>query len=715
MRKNVLRFALLGLPLVSACAAAPDVDPGATERVTSNGTRIVRSDSGRLTGPSTAAPERIAVDFLQNRAAVASVDQLTLASQSVTKGGVTHVRMEQTVGGLRVHGAYARVAISPKGEVIQSLERLAHTTGAVDRARVDERAALLAAMSELGYGGSPAVSRVQGNHTHFAVSPVFYRDPSVEKVAYVGDDGDLHAGFVVETWAQRNNQLDYTLVDGAGKIVSVERRTANDTYNVFVEDPGKGAQTLVSGPGAGNAESPSGWLGTAAQTTINISGNNAKAYLDADANNAADSGGTAVTGGNFTAAVNLSQQPSTTGNRAVAVQNLFYLTNVAHDTLYRHGFNEAAGNFQVNNFGKGGAGNDPVLAEAQDGSGTDNANFSTPADGSSPRMQMYLWSGTSPTGLVTVGGVNYGFYASSFGAALTSAGKAGALAVYNDGTGVSSDGCEASKVSLTGKIAIVDRGTCNFTVKVYNAQAAGAVAVIIANNADGIAFAPGGTDTKVKIPSGMVTLADGNTLKGLAGQSANVHLNPVPPLQLDGDLDADIVFHEYGHGLTWRMIGGMSGKLAGAIGEGASDVNAFLIDGDDRIGEYAYGDPLGIRRYPYTNYPLTYSAVTGAEVHDDGEIYAAAMWRVLQNYLAAGLTASDLHDDFVDGMNFTPATPAYEDMRDGMLQSVAGSGRECLIWRGFAASGIGVGADGNVAKSGKLTIVESFALPANCQ
>jgi extracellular elastinolytic metalloproteinase len=38
------------------------------------------------------------------------------------------------------------------------------------------------------------------------------------------------------------------------------------------------------------------------------------------------------------------------------------------------------------------------------------------------------------------------------------------------------------------------------------------------------------------------------------------------------------------------MIGGMSGKLAGAIGEGASDVNAFLLDGDDRIGEYAWGD-----------------------------------------------------------------------------------------------------------------------------
>jgi hypothetical protein len=213
----------------------------------------------------------------------------------------------------------------------------------------------------------------------------------------------------------------------------------------------------------------------------------------------------------------------------------------------------------------------------------------------------------------------------------------------------------------------------------------------------------------------MVTQADGATLRTLAGQSSNLHKNPVAPLMLDGDLDSDIVFHEYGHGLTWRMIGSMSGKLAGAIGEGASDVNAFLINGDDIMGEYAAASALGIRRYPYQNYPLTYSAVTGAEVHDDGEIYAGAMWRVLQNYLAAGLTYDDLHGDFVDGMNYTPAAPAYEDMRDGMLQAVAGSGRECLIWRGFAASGIGVGADGRLSKSGALTIVESFTLPTQCQ
>ena len=84
------------------------------------------------------------------------------------------------------------------------------------------------------------------------------------------------------------------------------------------------------------------------------------------------------------------------------MQNLFYLNNVIHDILYGHGFNEAAGNFQTDNFGRGGKGGDPVQAEAQDGGGTDNANFATPGDGREPRMQMYLWTGPGSTHEVVV-------------------------------------------------------------------------------------------------------------------------------------------------------------------------------------------------------------------------------------------------------------------------------------------------------------------------
>ena len=326
--------------------------------------------------------------------------------------------------------------------------------------------------------------------------------------------------------------------------------------------------------------------------------------------------------------VDLTASPSTTGNRAVSVQNLFYLNNVIHDILYSQGFNEAAGNFQGDNFGKGGAGGDPVLAEAQDGGGTDNANFATPTDGKKPRMQMYLWSGSGPTHEVVVNSISYGAKGAEFGPAMTTTGVTGAMAATTP-----ADGCTTISTVLTGKVALIDRGTCTFTVKVLNAQTAGATAVVIANNQGGTDyFVMGGTDRKIRIPAVMVSQNDGTSLKAQSSATATVRKLAAQPLQIDGSIDADIVFHEYGHGLTWRMIGGMSGPLAGAIGEGMSDGLAMLVNGDDVIGEYSYGNPLGIRRYRYEGYPLTYADVDwrrgaqrrrdlrGHRLEDDGAV-----------------------------------------------------------------------------------------------
>jgi subtilisin-like proprotein convertase family protein len=82
--------------------------------------------------------------------------------------------------------------------------------------------------------------------------------------------------------------------------------------------------------------------------------------------------------------------------RRGAVTQLFYVTNWYHDQLFQLGFDEAAGNFQNTNFSGMGLGGDRVLADAQDGSGTNNANFSTPPDGQSGRMQMYRFTGPTP-------------------------------------------------------------------------------------------------------------------------------------------------------------------------------------------------------------------------------------------------------------------------------------------------------------------------------
>ncbi|WRT64652.1 uncharacterized protein IL334_001586 [Kwoniella shivajii] len=80
----------------------------------------------------------------------------------------------------------------------------------------------------------------------------------------------------------------------------------------------------------------------------------------------------------------------------MAVTQLFYTSNVYHDLLHRVGFDELSGNFQAYNFERGGLGGDPVICNAQDGSGYNNANFMTPPDGQAPRMRMYIWDTATP-------------------------------------------------------------------------------------------------------------------------------------------------------------------------------------------------------------------------------------------------------------------------------------------------------------------------------
>ena len=657
--------------------------------------------------------------FLAQRGVFVPAESIVVGPPALSTNGQQIYRLTQRIGGLSVYGVSAKAAVGPNGDLVFLTQNFA-TAAAVQGAAVGEPQALRAALDRIypGQGVAVGASRREANSVVFEKTAFFYASPRVTPVVFEDADGSLKRAQLVETWSNRGNQLHESLVGAGGAVLDVVARTANDSYKVFEVSPSVSAQATASGAGAGNTQSPSGWLDATSQTTINIHGNNVAAYLDADANNAPDAGGTSVTDGNFLTTADLATTPTTTGNKAVAVQNLFYLNNQMHDLLYAAGFTEAQGNFQNNNFNKGGLGSDAVQAEGQDGSGTDNANFSTPADGTKPRMQMYLWSPALPAEQVVVLGNAYGLRQSSFGTALTTTGVSGALA------SAATDGCTAFAAgTFTSKVAIIDRGSCNFTVKVLNAQNAGAKAVIIVNNV-GVndSFAPGGTDRKVKIPSGMVGMADGATLRTLAGQTALLRKTAVAPPQIDGDLDSDIVYHEYGHGLTWRMIGNMSGVLAGAIGEGASDVNAFLINRDPAMGEYAASSALGIRRALYDNYPYTYSYVGSGtstyEVHNDGEIYAAAMWKFAADALAAGKSLDEVRKIFVGGMDYTPSAPAFEDMRDGMLAYLNAPGAPaldpCVVWTAFAKFGIGVGADGTVSRRGVVTIIEKFNVPAGC-
>src|ERR1039457_7155649 len=88
--------------------------------------------------------------------------------------------------------------------------------------------------------------------------------------------------------------------------------------------------------------------------------------------------------------------------------------------------------------------------------------------------------------------------------------------------GSATDACSPITSSLSGKIALIDRGTCAFTIKVKNAQNAGAIgAVIVDNTVEGL-FGMSGTDATITIPAVLVTMSDGATLRANLPASANL-------------------------------------------------------------------------------------------------------------------------------------------------------------------------------------------------
>ena len=133
--------------------------------------------------------------------------------------------------------------------------------------------------------------------------------------------------------------------------------------------------------------SPDGW-----HTGTDTQGNNVITYKSSTSSTTSESG----TGLVFDYPVSTNSQPTTTANVNAARVNAFYIVNSVHDITYQYGFTESAYNFQTDNFGNGGKGNDRVTVSVQDSAGTDNADFSTPPDGQSGHMRMFLWDYTNP-------------------------------------------------------------------------------------------------------------------------------------------------------------------------------------------------------------------------------------------------------------------------------------------------------------------------------
>ena len=554
----------------------------------------------------------------------------------------------------------------------------------------------------------------------------------------------------------------------------------NASYKVFplpIEAPSFGGRSIVSNPWDLNA-SPEGWHSNGTNSYTYTRGNNVYAYVDANSTNTI--GAVAEGGPNRNFDFPLDINTPYLYYQDAALTNLFYMNNKMHDITYKFGFNESARNFQTNNFGKGGAGADAVLAEARDGSNLstmniNNANFSTPPDGSAGRMQMYLWTPryinrlfyNSPTDLTARFPETQ---RASFGTALNATGVTGDLQKTTP-----ADGCSTISEDLTGKIGLVlEGGSCSFTTKVKNAQLKGAIGVVVYNAPRTLTFTTmSGSDSSITIPSILIQNAEGNTIlsKLNAGTTVNVTLKDDKKqyIYLDGDLDNGIIAHEYGHGISNRNTGDGYACLSSAnaneqMGEGWSDFFALMLTNQPNataavprgIGTFAVGqanDGLGIRPARYSpdfavnNY--TYKKTNGLttinnlgqtvpHVHSIGFIWATMLWDLHWKYVEkygynSDVTANPnsgsakVFQTVMDGLKLQGCNPSFITGRNAIIaadQASTGGANKCMIWSVFAKRGLGVNANPGLTKPASSSAAdvlaaisdqtEDFTVPAEC-
>jgi Fungalysin metallopeptidase (M36)/Fungalysin/Thermolysin Propeptide Motif len=315
------------------------------------------------------------------------------------KLAVSHVTLQRMYAGIPVFQGSLQVLMDADNNVIRAtadeLFRIGAPTNQVVLSAAD---AANAAARSFGLALTLTGGATEGLAATFD-SPRLLDPVKVEQQIFQVAPGDDRFTYqVLLSWADdaKEQQYQLALVDAeTGALVYSASLVNTFTGRVFTAARGPrvgdttDARQVVSFNGTATA-SPSGWVTTPGNKTI---GNNAVACTDLDRNNSCGTNETQPTA-NASSSFDFPYSPTqdAAGFKAAAVTNAFFFVNDWHDRTYALGFTEASRNFQLNNFGKGGAQNDPVNVDAQDGSGTNNANFSTPPDGSRPRMQMFLFN-----------------------------------------------------------------------------------------------------------------------------------------------------------------------------------------------------------------------------------------------------------------------------------------------------------------------------------
>jgi len=374
-----------------------------------------------LTDPMDGEPLKIALEYLKANSKQFGLNATDIENAKVSSmyrdedTGVTHIYLRQVVSGLEVSQADINIHVTSAGEVIcagggfvQGLPTML-VNGSVSRApSISSEEAVRHAARILGLSpaSDPEVASMSANGEKSVINApgVSIEEINAELKFVPMADGAaaLSWELVIQTTDSKhwyNLNIDAT----TGELASLADWIKNDSYTVLAlpnESLNDGFfQTVVDPFSAATNASPFGWHdtnGVLGAEFTNTRGNNVDAHLDRDANNVADPGSRPDGGAllNFNSVFNPALSPFE--NADASVTNMFYWNNILHDLHYQYGFTPVAGNFQTNNYGNGGAGNDAVQADGQDGSGTDNANFGAPADGIAPRMQMFEFTSTTP-------------------------------------------------------------------------------------------------------------------------------------------------------------------------------------------------------------------------------------------------------------------------------------------------------------------------------
>ena len=334
------------------------------------------------------------------------------------------------------------------------------------------------------------------------------------------------------------------------------------------------------------------------------------------------------------------------------------------------------------------------------------------------------------------------------------------LALYLDTNPLTSTACTpaSNAAALNGKIVILRRGDCNFVLKVANAQNAGAIAVIVVNNAPNQLVTMSGADATITIPAVFVTQEVGEAIiTQMQSGPVTVKLQKQPFVNSDGDFDNGIISHEFGHGISTRLAGGRLNSSClqnfDQMGEGWSDWFAMMMQikpGDvgatpKGLATFVLSEPVtggGLRSYPYsTNMlvnPLTYNNSNSA-IPDDpantsyryvsGDFWATVLWDLNWAYIQkygyddnkyTGTGGNNKVMRLVlDGLKLQPCSPTVISARDALFaadQATTGGQDYCLITEVFRRRGVGLyaTAGSNQDPSDQVEDFTAFAPGPNC-